>query len=306
MELRRTREILERHGIRLQKSLGQNFLIDESVPRRTAEAALDRSKSQGDFSHAADAAASEDRATDGRPLGALEIGPGAGALTAELARRADRVVAIELDSRMIPVLGETLAEFSNVEIVEGDALKTDIAALADDRFAGMCAVAAANLPYYLTTPLIEKLLECRRFERVCVMVQKEVAQRIVAKPGSGEYGSFSVYCKYYAEPKILFGVSPGSFLPPPKVASAVVLFDCRSGRPEGVAGEEDEKRLFRLWRAAFSERRKKLAGLVAREFGIARESVEAELAAMGVSVDIRGERLGLEEFIELSNRIKDL
>lgn len=293
MELRRTREILERHGIRLQKSLGQNFLIDESVPRRTAEAALD-------------GLGGADRATDGAGIGALEIGPGAGALTAELARRADRVVAIELDSRMIPVLGETLAEFSNVEIVEGDALKTDIAALADDRFAGMRAVAAANLPYYLTTPLIEKLLECRRFERVCVMVQKEVAQRIVAKPGSGEYGSFSVYCKYYAEPKILFGVSPGSFLPPPKVASAVVLFDCRSGRPEGVASEEDEKRLFRLWRAAFSERRKKLAGLVAREFGIARESVEAELAAMGVSADIRGERLSLEEFIELSNRIKDI
>lgn len=298
MELRRTRQILERHGIRLQKSLGQNFLIDESVPRRTAESALT-------------GLSVADCGTDGASgstvgLAALEIGPGAGALTAELAARADKVVAIELDSRMIPVLGETLAEFPNVEIVEGDALKADIAALVDDRFAGMRAVAAANLPYYLTTPLIEKLLECRRFERVCVMVQKEVAQRIVAKPGSGEYGSFSVYCKYYAEPKILFGVSPGSFLPPPKVASAVVMFDCRRGRPEGVEREEDERRLFRLWRAAFSERRKKLAGLVAREFGISRESVEEALAAMGLSVDVRGERLSLEEFVELSNAIAGL
>ena len=292
MELRRTREILERHGIRLQKSLGQNFLIDESVPRRTAESAIYGVAGTEDGSAIG---------TDAAAVGALEIGPGAGALTAELAARADKVVAIELDSRMIPVLGETLAEFSNVEIVEGD-----IAALVDDRFAGMRAVAAANLPYYLTTPLIEKLLECRRFERVCVMVQKEVAQRIVAKPGSGEYGSFSVYCKYYAEPKILFGVSPGSFLPPPKVASAVVMFDCRRGRPEGVESKEDEKRLFRLWRVAFSERRKKLAGLAAREFGISRELVETALAAMGLSVDVRGERLSLEEFVELSNAIAGL
>lgn len=297
MELRRTREILERHGIRLQKSLGQNFLIDESVPRRTAESAIYGVAGTEDGSAIG---------TDAAAVGALEIGPGAGALTAELAARADKVVAIELDSRMVPVLGETLAEFPNVEIVEGDALKADIAALVDDRFAGMRAVAAANLPYYLTTPLIEKLLECRRFERVCVMVQKEVAQRIVAKPGSGEYGSFSVYCKYYAEPKILFGVSPGSFLPPPKVASAVVMFDCRRGRPEGVESEEDERRLFRLWRAAFSERRKKLAGLVAREFGVPRESVEEALAAMGLSVDVRGERLSLEEFVELSNAIAGL
>lgn len=305
MELRRTREILERHGIRLQKSLGQNFLIDESVPRRTAEAATEGLTAASDGLRAAgDAACGGSAGLDG--VGALEIGPGAGALTAELAARANKVVAIELDSRMIPVLGETLAEFSNVEIVEGDALKVDIAALVDDRFAGMRAVASANLPYYLTTPLIEKLLECRRFERVCVMVQKEVAQRIVAKPGSGEYGSFSVYCKYYAEPKILFGVSPGSFLPPPKVASAVVMFDCRRSRPEGVESEEDERRLFRLWRAAFSERRKKLAGLAAREFGISRESVEEALSAMGLSVDVRGERLGLEQFIQLSNCIRNI
>ncbi len=299
MELRRTREILERHGIRLQKSLGQNFLIDESVPRRTATAAI--------YGVAGlDAEAVSAIGTDGAAVAALEIGPGAGALTAELAARADKVVAIELDSRMIPVLGETLSEFSNVEIVEGDALKVDIAALVSEKFAGMRAVAAANLPYYLTTPLIEKLLECRKFERVCVMVQKEVAQRIVAKPGSGEYGSFSVYCKYYAEPKILFGVSPGSFLPPPKVASAVVMFDCRRGLPEGVESEEDEKRLFRLWRAAFSERRKKLAGLAAREFGISRESVETALEAMGLSPDVRGERLSLEQFIELSSCIRDV
>lgn len=299
MELRRTREILERHGIRLQKSLGQNFLIDESVPRRTATAAIYGVAGLDAEDVSADG-------TDGTAVAALEIGPGAGALTAELAARADKVVAIELDSRMIPVLGETLSEFSNVEIVEGDALKVDIAALVSEKFAGMRAVAAANLPYYLTTPLIEKLLECRKFERVCVMVQKEVAQRIVAKPGSGEYGSFSVYCKYYAEPKILFGVSPGSFLPPPKVASAVVMFDCRRGRPEGVESEEDEKRLFRLWRAAFSERRKKLAGLAAREFGISRESVETALAAMGLSPDVRGERLSLEQFIELSSCIRDV
>lgn len=283
MNVRETRAVLERHGIKLLKSLGQNFLTEPSVPRRTAEAAV-----------------------TGEGYGVLEIGPGAGALTAELAQRAERVVAVELDERMIPVLGETLAEFSNVEVIEGDALKIDIDALVAEKFAGLRLAAAANLPYYVTTPLVERLLEGRHFERVCVMVQKEVARRMVAEAGSDDYGSFSVYCQYYAEPKILFGVSAGCFYPPPKVESAVVCFECRKEPPEGINSAEDEKNFFRLTRAAFSERRKKLSGLAAKAFDVSREAVEAELEAMGLRADVRGERLSLGQFIELSNRLAAL
>ena len=251
MELRETRRILERHGIRLRKDLGQNFLIEPSVPRRTAEAAAPEPG-----------------------YGVLEIGPGAGALTVSLAERAEKVVAVELDSRMLPVLDETLAEYDNVEIVEGDALKIDIESLVREKLGGLKLAAAANLPYYVTTPLVERLLETHLFERVCVMVQKEVARRMVAEAGSDDYGAFSVYCQYYAEPKILFGVSAGCFLPPPKVESAVVCFECRKTPPEGIESPEEEKDFFRLTRAAFSERRKKLSGLAAKAFGIERETVE--------------------------------
>ena len=280
MDLRETGRILERHGIQLKKSLGQNFLVDPSVPRRTAEAAAPEPG-----------------------FGVLEIGPGAGALTASLAERAEKVVAVELDPRMLPVLSETLADFRNVEIIEGDALKLDIAETVRSRLGGLHLAAAANLPYYVTTPLVERLLETRLFERVCVMVQREVARRMVADAGSDDYGAFSVYCRYYAEPKILFGVSAGCFLPPPKVESAVVLFECRSAPPKGIESAEEERDFFRLTRAAFSERRKKLSGLAAREFGVSKETVERELEEMGLRPDVRGERLSLEEFISLEKRL---
>ena len=183
------RAVLGRHGFHFSKSLGQNFLTDESVPRRIAE-----------MSGAAECG------------NAIEVGPGMGCLSAELCRRADKVVAVELDRALMPVLAETLADYDNFEVVHGDVLETDLAALCKEKFGDGKAIACANLPYYITTPAITALLESGAFEQVTVMVQKEVAQRICAPAGKGDYGAFSVFCQYYAEPELLFDVPASCFM----------------------------------------------------------------------------------------------
>lgn len=268
----KTTELLRRHGIVLKKALGQNFLLDASVLERICEGA-----------NVSDA------------NGVLEIGPGAGALTAALARRAGRVAAVELDSRLMPLLCEALHEFGNVTLIEGDAMKVDLGAIVSGELGGLEPLAVANLPYYITTPVISRLFESRLFRRVCVMVQKEVARRICAKPGTPDYSSFSVYCAYYSAPKILFDVPAGSFVPRPAVDSSVVLFECREELPEG-----DAAMFFRVLTAAFAQRRKTLVNNLSAAFGRPKSELSALVESLGFPADVRGERLGLEDFQRLA------
>ncbi len=273
--------LLERHGFRFSKALGQNFLIDASVPRRIAEAAqLTRSR------------------------GVLEIGPGIGPLTTELARRAGRVAAVELDTALLPVLAETLSGLDNVEIVPGDILKLDLGELCE-RLDGLEPVVCANLPYNITTPVLTKLLESGRFSALTVMIQREVAQRICAAPGGKEYGAFSILCQYYADCALLFEVPPHCFLPAPKVTSAVVQLLRRDAPPATVA---DEKLFFRTVRASFVQRRKKLLNGLASGFTgeLTKEELRLALERCGLEESVRGERLELEQFAALSNEIGEL
>ncbi|MBQ9331049.1 MAG: ribosomal RNA small subunit methyltransferase A, partial [Oscillibacter sp.] len=226
------RSLLERHGFRFSKSMGQNFLIDPEVPRRIAAA------SQADAG-----------------CGVLEIGPGIGPLTAELARRAGRVVSVELDRSLLPVLAETMAPYPNVEIVAGDAMKLDLAALAAEKLAGLTPIVCANLPYNITTPLLTRFIETPCFQTVTVLIQKEVAQRLAAPQGSAEGGSFSLFLQYHMEAEVLFDVPREKFLPAPKVTSAVLR--CVR-RPSPAVAVEDEGWFFRVMRGAFLLRRKTL------------------------------------------------
>jgi len=277
---KRTREIIARYGFALRKSLGQNFLVDANVLLKIVEAAeLDPTK------------------------GALEIGPGIGALTEQLARAAGRVAAIELDRRLIPILEELLAPYGNVEIVHGDALKLDLKRLIAERFAGLARVSVvANLPYYVTTPILMKLLEDRLpLEHIVVMVQKEVAERMTAPPGGKDYGSLSVAVRYFAEPEIICTVPRGVFVPPPNVDSAVVRLRLRDRPPVDV---RDEAMFFRVVHAAFAQRRKTLANNLTALLGKERRQEAAALpAACGIDPGRRGETLSLEEFAALANRL---
>ena len=193
------RDLLARHGFHFSKSMGQNFLIDPEVPRRIAEAS------------GADAG-----------CGVLEIGPGIGPLTAELAQRAGKVVAVELDRALLPVLAETMAPYPNVEVVPGDVLKLDLTAITAEKFQGLTPIVCANLPYNVTSPILEKLVESPCFTAFTVMIQREVARRLCAPQGSSEGGSFSLFLQYYMKPELLFDVPPEKFLPAPKVTSAVI------------------------------------------------------------------------------------
>lgn len=273
------RELLQRHGLRLSKSLGQNFLINPSVCPRMAEAS-----------------GAEDCA------GAIEIGPGIGVLTWELAKVARKVVAIELDQRLIPVLGETLAPCPNVEVVQGDALEIDLAALIREKFGGGPVCVCANLPYYITSPVIMRLLESHLpLTRVTVMVQKEAAQRLCAPPGVRACGAVSVSVHYRSRPRTLFQVSRGSFLPPPNVDSAVISFDMLPEPPVAVL---DEDMLFRAARAAFAQRRKTAANSLAASLPLPKPQVEAALTAAGIPLNARAEQLTLEQFGMLSDNLK--
>lgn len=275
------KEVLGRHGFRFSKALGQNFLIDPRVcPRMAAE------------SGAAECA------------GAIEVGPGLGVLTYELAQVAKKVVAIELDQRLFPVLGETLADCPNVELVQGDVLKLDLHALIQEKFGGQEVCVCANLPYYITSPVIMGLLEGGLpLKSITVMVQKEAAERICAQPGQRACGAVSVSVHYHSRPQVLFGVSRGSFLPPPNVDSAVIRLDLRREPPVQVA---DEGWFFRVSRAAFAQRRKTAANSISASLSLPKAQVEAALGAAGIPANARAEQLSLEQFAALANALPPL
>ena len=275
------KEVLGRHGFRFSKALGQNFLIDPRVcPRMAAE------------SGAAECA------------GAIEVGPGLGVLTYELAQVAKKVVDIELDQRLFPVLGETLADCPNVELVQGDVLKLDLHALIQEKFGGQEVCVCANLPYYITSPVIMGLLEGGLpLRSITVMVQKEAAERICAQPGQRACGAVSVSVHYHSQPQVLFGVSRGSFLPPPNVDSAVIRLDLRREPPVQVA---DEGWFFRVSRAAFAQRRKTAANSISASLGLPKAQVEAALGAAGIPANARAEQLSLEQFAALANALPPL
>ena len=279
-DLNTIKALLGRHGFHFSKSMGQNFLIQDWVPRGLVEGA-----------------------GVGPENGVLEIGPGIGPLTSQLAAASQKVVAVELDRSLLPVLDETLADFSNVEILPADILKLDIPALVDEKFPGLVPMACANLPYNITTPVITALIEANRFSCIAVMIQREVALRICAAPGTADYGAFSVYCQYYTIPELLFDVGPECFVPAPKVTSSVIRMIPRSAPPEGV---EDEKRFFRVVKAAFGQRRKtRLNALSAGLGGVDKEHIKAAIAAAGLEENIRGERLGIPEFAALTRALGD-
>lgn len=269
------RALLGRHGFHFSKSMGQNFLIDPAVPAAIADA------SGADTS-----------------CGVLEIGPGIGPLTSELARRAGKVTAVELDRALLPVLDETMAPFPNVEIVPGDVLKLDLAALAAEKFGSLTPMVCANLPYNITTPVLEKLALTECFQTITVMVQKEVAQRLCAPQGSGKGGAFSLFLQYRMETEYLFDVPPEKFFPAPKVTSAVMRCVRRTRPAVSVA---DEDFFFRCVRGGFLLRRKTLANSLAAALpGVSREQVQQALTECSLPADVRGERLTLEEFARLS------
>ena len=274
------REILKRHGFRFSKSLGQNFLINPAVcPRMARECGADGE------------------------TGVIEVGPGIGVLTRELALRAKKVVAVELDRRLLPVLSETLDGFGNVSVISGDILKIDLNELVAREFPDGKAVLCANLPYYITSPVIMRFLEEHvPVSSLTVMVQKEAARRICAQPGSRECGAVSVAVRYYAEPEILFEVSRGSFLPAPKVDSTVIRLTLRRGPREEI---EDEARFFALVKAAFAQRRKTLQNAVSSGLGIPKAETAQALSRAGIEQNARAEQLTMEQFAALSNSLPE-
>lgn len=269
------KKILSEHGFTFSKSLGQNFLINPTVCPRMAEAC------------GADC-----------DTGVLEIGAGIGVLTAELAKRAKKVVSLELDTRLIPVLAETLGEFSNVEVLNADVLKLDLNKLIDDCFQGMHVAVCANLPYYITSPVIMALLESRiPVDAVTVMVQKEAAARLCAPVGSRDAGAVTVAVNYYAQAEKLFDVSAGSFMPAPKVDSSVIRLNIRKKPPVEVS---DEKFFFRVIKAAFGQRRKTASNSLSAGLGIPKDKVSAAIAAAGFEPSVRAESLTMQELARLS------
>lgn len=273
----RTKDIIRKHGFTFKKSLGQNFLIDKNI--------LDKIVAAADL---------------GQDKGALEIGPGIGALTERLAQEAGKVAAVEIDNRLIPILEEVLSPYPHVAVVHGDVLKTDLAKLWAERFAGCSTVSVvANLPYYVTTPIVMTLLEQRLpLDRIVVMVQKEVAERMAAKPGGKDYGTLSIAVQYYCVPDIVCVVPSGAFIPAPNVDSAVIRLTKRDTPPVAVS---DEGRFFRVVHAAFAQRRKTLHNNLAALVGKERKAeLAGVLEACGVKPERRGETLSLQEFAALS------
>ena len=271
------RALLERHGFRFSKSLGQNFLTAAWVPRRIAEeAGLDEK------------------------TGVLEIGPGVGCLTAELSKRAGRVVSIELDRALQPVLAETLRDCGNVELVFGDATKLDLRRLAAEKLPGLRPVVCANLPYNVTSPLLTALIEAEGFETITVMIQREVARRICAGPGCADYGAFGLFVQWHCAAELLFDVPPSCFVPQPKVTSSVIRLTRRPAPPLPV---KDEALLMRVIRAAFNQRRKTLVNALSSGLGLGKEELEAALTGLGLDPRVRGEALGLDAFAALSDKI---
>ena len=270
--------LLESHGFHFSKAKGQNFLIAPWVPESIVrEAGVDKT------------------------AGVLEIGPGIGPLTQQLCLNAEKVCAVELDTRLKPILDLTVGAFPNLEIIWNDVLKLDVPALVREKFPGLRPMACANLPYYITSPILTALLEAECFESVTVMVQKEVAQRIAARPGSADYSAFTVFCQYYAQPELLFDVPAGCFLPQPKVTSAVISLRVRRERNWDIL---DQDVFFRLVRASFAMRRKKLSNGLASGFPELGKAGAAEvIAAAGFDANVRGETLSIPEFARIANEI---
>ncbi len=277
-DIREIRSILEKHGFRFSKSLGQNFLTAQWVPEQIAQACGVDADS-----------------------GALEVGPGIGCLTVELSKRAKQVVSIEIDRSLFPILEETLVGCSNTEVVQGDVLKTALKTLCTEKFGDMPVHACANLPYYITTPAIAALLECKAFQSITVMIQREVAQRICAAAGTAAYSAFTIYVQYHANAEILFDVPSDCFVPQPKVDSAVLRLVPLAQPSVAV---DDEKLFFAIVRAAFNQRRKVLSNAVLPAFGgrLDKEQVIQLLLACGLDEKIRGERLTLQDFANFTNR----
>ena len=270
--------LLAEHGFHFSKAKGQNFLIARWVPEQIAE----------------DAGVDE-------TVGVLEIGPGIGPLTQQLCLRAGKVCAVELDKRLQPILDLTVGEFDNLEIVWDDILKQDVAALVREKFNGLRPFACANLPYYITSPILSALLEAECFEAVTVMVQKEVALRIAAKPGTADYSAFTVFCQFYAEPQLLFDVPAHCFLPQPKVTSAVVMLKTRKELPWEIL---DKATFFRTVKASFAMRRKKLQNGLASGFPeLGKEGAGQVIEQCGLPENVRGETLDIAQFAAIANEI---
>lgn len=273
--------LLARHGFHFSKALGQNFIVNPSVcPRMADESGIDSES------------------------GVIEIGAGIGVLTAELAKRAKKVVCIELDSKLLPILDETLADFDNIEIINADVLKTDLAALIEEKFGGMPVYVCANLPYYITSPVIMTLLESRLpLKAVTVMVQREAAQRLCAPVGSRLSGAVTVAVDYYAEARKLFDVSAGSFMPAPKVDSSVIRLDIREKPGIEVS---DEKLFFSMVHAAFSQRRKTASNSISSGTGILKAVVAEAIERCGFPPSVRAESMTAEQLAALCEALNEL
>ena len=270
--------LLAQHGFHFSKAKGQNFLIAPWVPQSIAQ----------------DAGVDE-------TAGVLEIGPGIGPLTQQLCLRAGKVIAVELDTRLKPILDLTVGQFENLDILWDDVLNLNLPELVKEQFGALRPMACANLPYYITSPILTALLEADCFDSVTVMVQKEVAQRIAASPGSPDYSAFSVFCQYYAQPELLFDVPAHCFLPQPKVTSAVISLKVRKERDWGAL---DEKIFFRTVRASFAQRRKKLSnGLAAGFPELGKAGAAQVIEAAGFDANVRGETLGIPDFVKIANAI---
>ena len=271
--------LLQRHGFHFSKAMGQNFLIQGWVPRDIA------------------AASGADQHT-----GVLEIGPGIGPLTRELAQRAGKVVSVELDRRLYPVLEETMADFPNFTLIRGDVMQQELPALVREHFGGLRPILCANLPYNITTPLLTRVVESRCFQSLTVLIQKEVAQRICAAPGTADYGAFTLLMQYYTAPELLFEVPNTCFLPAPKVTSAVIHCRSRKAPPVEVCSRE---MLFRTVRSGFALRRKTLVNSLQTGWQLPKERLTEIVIACGLSPTVRGEALGLEEYARLADALAE-
>ena len=280
-DINEIRLLLDRHGFRFSKSMGQNFLVADWVPEKIAESAqLDRD------------------------TGVIEVGPGIGCLTAQLSRRAGKVVSVELDKSLKPVLAETLEGLDNVELIFGDVLKQDLKEIAAQHLPGLRPVVCANLPYNVTSPLLTAFIKAGCFETITVMVQREVAKRICAGPGTADYGAFSVFIQWYTEPELLFEVPPDCFIPRPKVTSAVIRLRRRTETPIPV---EDEALMFKIVRAAFNMRRKTLVNALSAGLGtLNKEQAEKVIKKCGFDPKIRGEVLEIGGFAKIADEIGDI
>ena len=278
-DINQIKALLARHGFHFSKSMGQNFLIQSWVPRDIAAAS-----------------------GAGPDTGVLEVGPGIGPLTRELSLRAGRVVSVELDRSLLPILEETLEGRDNVEILPGDVLKLDLPALVKEKFSGLTPIACANLPYNITTPVLTAFLEAGCFASITVMIQREVARRICAAPGEGDYGAFSLYCQYHAKTELLFDVPPECFLPAPKVTSSVLRLTPRPAPTE----VDDPEHFFRVVRAAFAQRRKTLVNSLSAALGssLSKEALGRAVTACGLPENVRGERLSIPQFAALSKALR--